>query len=127
MQHAMRHIVICVLYSCTVLFDTILFYIPPHTMYLCVLCGSENKQRLFPYTELTVFRTHFSYIKDVYVFRELVFSSLILVYLAYLHIKIHNMDHTISEYQLLYCPFHLYNSPFLTYDACKKLSRCFQF
>jgi hypothetical protein len=22
--------------------------------YLCVLCGSENKQRLFPYTALTV-------------------------------------------------------------------------
>ena len=127
MQHAMRHIVICGLYSCTVLFDTILFYILPHTVYLCVLCGSENKQRLFPYIELTVFCTHFSYIKDVYVFRELVFSRLILVYCAYLHIKIHNMDHTISEYQLLYGPFHLYNSPFLTYDACKELSRCFQF
>ena len=24
-----------------------------HTLYLCVLCGSENKQRLFPYTALT--------------------------------------------------------------------------
>ena len=24
-----------------------------HTVYLCALCGSENKQRLFPYTELT--------------------------------------------------------------------------
>ena len=24
-------------------------------MYLCVLCGSENKQRLFPYTALTAF------------------------------------------------------------------------
>ena len=24
-----------------------------HTVYLCVLCGSENKQRLFHYTELT--------------------------------------------------------------------------
>ena len=24
-----------------------------HTAYLCVLCGSENKQRLFPYTTLT--------------------------------------------------------------------------
>jgi len=23
-----------------------------HTVYLCVLCGSENKQRLFPYTTL---------------------------------------------------------------------------
>ena len=26
-----------------------------HTVYLCVLCGSENKQRLFPYTALTGF------------------------------------------------------------------------
>jgi hypothetical protein len=101
MQCAMCHIVICGLYSCTVLLDTILFYILPHTVSLCVLSGSENKQRLFPYTELTVFRTHFSYIKDVYVFRELVFSRLILVYFAYLCIKIHNIDHTISEYQLL--------------------------
>ena len=25
----------------------------PHILYLCVLCGSENKQRLFPYTALT--------------------------------------------------------------------------
>ena len=24
-----------------------------HTVYLCVLCGSENKHRLFPYTALT--------------------------------------------------------------------------
>jgi len=24
-----------------------------HTVYLCVLCGSENKQRLLPYTALT--------------------------------------------------------------------------
>jgi hypothetical protein len=24
-----------------------------HTVYLCVLCGSENKQRLFHYTALT--------------------------------------------------------------------------
>ena len=23
-----------------------------HTVYLCVLCGSENKQRLFPYSTL---------------------------------------------------------------------------
>jgi hypothetical protein len=30
--------------------------VPPrsaHTVYLCVLCGSQNKQRLFPYTALT--------------------------------------------------------------------------
>jgi hypothetical protein len=26
---------------------------PQPTVYLCVLCGSENKQRLFPYTALT--------------------------------------------------------------------------
>jgi hypothetical protein len=25
-----------------------------YKVYLCVLCGSENKQRLFPYTALTV-------------------------------------------------------------------------
>jgi len=24
-----------------------------HTLYLCILCGSQNKQRLFPYTTLT--------------------------------------------------------------------------
>jgi hypothetical protein len=24
-----------------------------YTVYLCVLCGTENKQRLFPYTALT--------------------------------------------------------------------------
>ena len=24
-----------------------------HTLYLCVLCGSRNKRRLFPYTTLT--------------------------------------------------------------------------
>jgi hypothetical protein len=45
----------CILYT---------FYMPPsltfttilrsaHTVYLCVLCGSQNKQRLFPYTALT--------------------------------------------------------------------------
>jgi len=38
-------------------------YVPPvqhstilrsaHTVHLCVLCGSENKQRLFPYSTLT--------------------------------------------------------------------------
>jgi hypothetical protein len=28
---------------------------PAHTVYLCVLCGFENKQRLFPYTTLTGF------------------------------------------------------------------------
>jgi len=29
------------------------FYVLPHTVYLCVLCGSQNKERLFPYTALT--------------------------------------------------------------------------
>jgi len=29
------------------------FYVLPTTVYLCVLCGSENKHRLFPYTALT--------------------------------------------------------------------------
>jgi hypothetical protein len=28
-------------------------YVLPYTVCLCVLCGSENKQRLFPYTALT--------------------------------------------------------------------------
>ena len=30
------------------------FYVQASQLYLCVLCGSENKQRLFPYTALTV-------------------------------------------------------------------------
>ena len=29
------------------------FNILPTQLYLCVLCGSQNKQRLFPYTALT--------------------------------------------------------------------------
>jgi hypothetical protein len=29
------------------------FYALHHAVYLCVLCGSKNKQRLFPYTALT--------------------------------------------------------------------------
>jgi len=29
------------------------FHVLPTQLYLCVLCGSENKQRLFPYTALT--------------------------------------------------------------------------
>ena len=28
-------------------------YVLPTQLYLCVLCGSENKERLFPYTALT--------------------------------------------------------------------------
>ena len=38
---------------CTARFNIQQFYFLPHTVYLCVLCGSENKQRLFPYTALT--------------------------------------------------------------------------
>ena len=30
-------------------------YVLPTQLYLCVLCGSENKQRLFPYTALIGF------------------------------------------------------------------------
>jgi hypothetical protein len=29
------------------------FYVLPTQLYLCVLCGSHNKQTLFPYTALT--------------------------------------------------------------------------
>ena len=29
------------------------FYVLPTQLYLCVLCGSQNKQPLFPYTTLT--------------------------------------------------------------------------
>ena len=34
-------------------FDIQQFHVPPTQLYLCVLCGSQNKQRLFPYTALT--------------------------------------------------------------------------
>ena len=34
-------------------FNTHKFYVLPTQLYLCVLCGSQNKQRLFPYTALT--------------------------------------------------------------------------
>ena len=63
----------------------------------------------------------------VYVFTDLVFNDLILAYCSYLNINIHNMYHIVSEYRLLYGRFYLFNSPFLTSDACKKLSLCFQF
>jgi len=33
-------------------FNTQQFYVLPTQLYLCVLCGSENKQRLFHYTAL---------------------------------------------------------------------------
>jgi len=29
------------------------FYVLPTQLYLCALCGSQNKQPLFPYTALT--------------------------------------------------------------------------
>jgi hypothetical protein len=35
--------------ECTAGFNDVL----PTQLYLCVLCGSQNKQRLFPYTALT--------------------------------------------------------------------------
>jgi len=38
-----------------------------------------------------------------------------------------NTDHTTREYQLLCRRFHLYNSPLLTYNACKKLVSIFCF
>ena len=43
---------------CTTSFNIQQFYVLP-TMHLCVLCGSLNKQRLFPYTALTyrIFKT----------------------------------------------------------------------
>jgi len=31
------------------------FYVLPHTLYLCVLCGSQNKLRLSLYTTLSGF------------------------------------------------------------------------
>ena len=34
-------------------FNSQQLYVLLHTVYLCVLCGSQNKQRLFPYTALT--------------------------------------------------------------------------
>jgi hypothetical protein len=39
---------------CTASFNIQQFYVlPTWCTYLCVLCGSQNKQRLFPYTALT--------------------------------------------------------------------------
>jgi len=42
-------------YSPVVTIRTTGFYCTevPHTVFLCVLCGSQNKQPLFPYTPLT--------------------------------------------------------------------------
>ena len=37
---------------CTTRFNIHKFYVQ-HAQCICVLCGSENKQRLFPYTALT--------------------------------------------------------------------------
>jgi len=38
---------------CTTSFNIQQLYVLPTQLYLCVLCGSQNKQRLFPYTALT--------------------------------------------------------------------------
>jgi len=38
---------------CTTRFSITKSYVLPTQLYLCVLCGSDNKQRLFPYTTLT--------------------------------------------------------------------------
>jgi len=38
---------------CTYTLNTTKLYVQPTQLYLCVLCGSENKQRLFLYTALT--------------------------------------------------------------------------
>ena len=53
------HITVCrslltvVFNSYTARFNIHKFHVLPHTVYLCVLCRSKNKQRLFPYTALT--------------------------------------------------------------------------
>jgi len=39
--------------TCTTRFNIQKLYVLPTQLYLCVLCGSENKQPLFPYTALT--------------------------------------------------------------------------
>jgi len=38
---------------CTTTFNIQQSHVLPTQLYLCVLCGSQNKQRLFPYTTLT--------------------------------------------------------------------------
>ena len=40
--------------SYTARFNTQQLYVLPTQLYLCVLCGSQNKQRSFPYTALTL-------------------------------------------------------------------------
>ena len=40
-------------YTATAMFNILKILRSAHKVYLCVLCGSENKQRLFPYTALT--------------------------------------------------------------------------
>ena len=42
---------------CIARFNVHKFYVLPTQLYLCVLCGSENKQLLFPYTALIGFIT----------------------------------------------------------------------
>jgi len=40
-------------YMCSCTLNIQHFYVLPTQLYLCVVCGSENKQRLFPYAALT--------------------------------------------------------------------------
>jgi len=47
-----------------------------HTVYLCVLCGSENKQRSFPYTALTDRFLRFLLLRDVINVLELPVNTL---------------------------------------------------
>jgi len=42
-----------VIVSCVTRFNIHKFHVLPTQLYLYVLCGSQNKQRLFPYTALT--------------------------------------------------------------------------
>jgi hypothetical protein len=53
------------------------------------------------------FLTHFSYIEDEDIFTDLVFKQQILDYWLYSLIKMYNMDHTVSEYRLLWVDFFL--------------------
>jgi len=48
--HYMYHTVVTI---CTTRFNIQKILRSAHTVYLRVLCGSQNKQRLFPYTALT--------------------------------------------------------------------------
>jgi len=51
--HSGHYIYRTVVTICTTRFNTHKSYVLPTQLYLCVLCGSQNKQPLFPYTALT--------------------------------------------------------------------------